>query len=112
METSFDNYDNIIDEKRIIGKVVQSFSLCDPVFTVYNEEDEEIKCVEADCCQCGFVFRNWSIGKTEECQFKIYNSRENTNPILFFPSAFRLNFLISSKKFSISFFIILGKLVA
>lgn len=71
----------IIDEKRIIGKVVQSFSLCDPVFTVYNEEDEEIKYIEADCCQCGFVFRNWSIGKTEECQFKIYNSRENTNPI-------------------------------
>ena len=60
-------------EKIRVGKVEQSFAFCDPCFTVYNENDEKIYYIEADCCQCGFICRNYSLGKTEDCQFLIYN---------------------------------------
>ena len=68
-------------ENTKIGKVEQSFAFCDPVFRVYNENDEEIYYIEADCCQCGFFCRNYSIGKTDDCQFLIYNSKDMENSI-------------------------------
>ena len=68
-------------EKLRVGKVEQSFAFCDPCFRVYNENDEEIYYIEADCCQCGFICRNYSVGKTDDCQFLIYNSNERVKPI-------------------------------
>ena len=64
-----------------VGKVEQSFAFCDPCFRVYNENDEEIYYIEADCCQCGFICRNYSIGKSDDCQFLIYKSSERVKPI-------------------------------
>ena len=72
---------NLASENTFLGKIEKSFSIFDPSFTVYNEENEEIKYIEADCCQCGFIFRNYSIGKSDDCQFLIYNSREKTESI-------------------------------
>ena len=68
-------------EKLRVGKVEQSFAFCDPCFRVYNENDEEIYYIEADCCQCGFICRNYSIGKTDDCQFLIYKSSKRVKPI-------------------------------
>ena len=76
--------DIIIDltkEKTRVGRIIQNFSFCDPCFTVFNENDEDIYYIEADCCQCGFICRNNSLGKTDDCQFFIYNSNERSNPI-------------------------------
>ena len=72
---------DLTKEKKRIGKVEQNFSLFDPTFTVYNEDDEEVKYIEADCCQWGFIFRNYSFGKGDDCQFLIYNSKEKIKPI-------------------------------
>ena len=72
---------NLDKEKLKVGKVEQSFSFCDPCFTIYNENNEEIYFIEADCCQCGFFCRNYSLGKTDDCQFLIYNSKEKKKPL-------------------------------
>ena len=72
---------NLTKEKTTIGRVEHNFSLFDPCFTVYNEHDEEVKYIEADCCQWGYIFRNFSFGKSEDCKFQIYNSKEKIKPI-------------------------------
>ena len=74
---------DLTKEKLRVGKVQQTFSFFDPCITVYNENDEEIYYIEADCCQCGFICRNYSCGKTDDCQFSIYNSREKKKSIGF-----------------------------
>lgn len=71
----------LIKEKTMVGKVEQSFAFFDPVFRVYNEKEEEIYYIEADCCQCGYLCRNNSLGKTDDCQFLIYNSNDREKPI-------------------------------
>ena len=50
---------DLTKEKMRVGVVEQSFSFCDPRFTVYNEFGDEVKYIEADCCQCGFICRNY-----------------------------------------------------
>lgn len=72
---------DLTEEKLRVGKVEQSFAFCDPCFTVYNENNEEIYYIEADCCQCGFICRNYSLGKTEDCQFSIYNYNNRNKAI-------------------------------
>ena len=56
-------------DETYIESVEQSFSICDPSFTIYNENGEEVKYIEADCCQCGFICRNNAIGKNDDCHF-------------------------------------------
>ena len=68
-------------ERIQIGIVEQSFAFCDPIFRVYNEDGDEVKYIEADCCQCGFICRNYSLGKTDDCQFLIYDSNNKAKPI-------------------------------
>ena len=72
---------DLTNEKSTIGRVEKSFSFCDPCFTIYNENNEEIYYIEAKCCQFGFICRNYSCGKTDDCQFFIYNSKERDNSI-------------------------------
>ena len=72
---------DLTKEKMRVGRIKQNCSVCDPCFTVYNENDEEIYYIEGDCCQCGFICRNYSLGKTDDCQFFIYNSKEKSKPI-------------------------------
>ena len=72
---------NLVQDNISIGRVEKSFSFCDPCFTVYNENNEEIYYIEADCCQCGFICRNCFFGKSEDCQFLIYNSKEKGKSI-------------------------------
>ena len=68
-------------DQSFLGTIEQSFSVFDPSFTIYNENEEEVKYIEADCCQCGFICRNNAIGKTEDAHFFIYNPENKTKPI-------------------------------
>ena len=68
-------------EETYLGTVEKNFSVFDPCFTIYNENGQEVKYIETDCCQCGFIFRNCSFGKTEDVQFFIYNSSDKSKPI-------------------------------
>lgn len=72
---------SLIKDGTYIGTVEQSFSLCDPCFSVYNEHYEEVKYIEADCCQCGFICRNNSLGKTDDVHFFIYDTKDKSKPI-------------------------------
>ena len=68
-------------DESYIGSVEQSFSFFDPSFSIYNENGEIVKYIEADCCQCGFICRNNSIGKTDDCHFFVYDPENKTKPI-------------------------------
>ena len=68
-------------DQSFLGTIEQCFSIFDPIFTIYNENEEEVKYIEADCCQCGFICRNNAIGKTEDAHFFIYNPEDKTKPI-------------------------------
>ena len=72
---------NLTNDKTHLGRVEQTFAFFDPCFTVYNENNDDIYYIEADCCQCGFICRNCSIGKTDDCQFLIYNSKDRQKSI-------------------------------
>jgi len=72
---------NLIKEKSYLGTIEQCFSVCDPCFKIYNENEEVVKYIEADCCQCGFICRNNSIGKTDDAHFFIYNPGDKSKPI-------------------------------
>lgn len=71
----------LIQDKTRLGTVEQTFSFCDPSFTVYNGNDEKVKFITADCCQCGLICRNNSLGKTDDAHFFIYNPKDMTKPI-------------------------------
>lgn len=72
---------NLIKEQTYLGTVEQCFSFCDPCFKIYNENEEEVKYIEADCCQCGYICRNNTIGKTDDAHFFIYNPGDKSKPI-------------------------------
>ena len=68
-------------EETYLGTVEKNFSLFDPCFTIYNENNQEVKYIKTDCCQCGFICRDCSLGKTEDVHFFIYNSSDKSKPI-------------------------------
>ena len=72
---------DFIKDNTRLGTVEQSFSFCDPSFTVYNENDEKVKFISADCCQCGLICRNNTLGKTDDVHFFIYNPKDMAKPI-------------------------------
>ena len=72
---------DLIQDKTRLGTVEQTFSLCDPSFMVYNGNDEEVKFITADCCQCGLICRNTTLGKTDDAHFYIYNPKDMAKPI-------------------------------
>ena len=72
---------DLIQDQTRLGTVEQSFSFCDPSFKVYNGDNEEVKFIEADCCQCGLICRNSSLGKTDDAHFFIYNPKDKSKPI-------------------------------
>ena len=72
---------NLVKDDIYIGMIEQSFSCCDPSYTVYNENNEIVKEIEAECCQCGFICRNNSLGKTDDVHFFVYNPNDKSKPI-------------------------------
>lgn len=72
---------DLIQDNTRLGTVEQIFSWCDPSFKVYNGNDEEVKFITADCCQCGLICRNNSLGKTDDAHFFIYNPKDMSKPI-------------------------------
>ena len=69
------------DKNKKLGSVEHDFSCCDPIFSIYDKNDNEIFYITAECCQCGLICRNNFLGKTDECHFFIYKSGEATAPV-------------------------------
>ena len=69
------------DKNKKLGSVEHDFSCCDPIFSIYDKNDNEIFYITAECCQCGLICRNNFLGKTDECHFFIYKSGERTTPV-------------------------------
>jgi len=71
----------ISETNALLGTIEEGFSVCDPIFHVYDKNGKLIYYIETDCCQCGFMYRNNCLGKTDECVFFIYDIENKTNPI-------------------------------
>ena len=59
--------------QKIIGKMKHTFTLCDPEFEIYDENNQLKYIVTAYCCQCGLLLRNKLCGKLSEVEFDILN---------------------------------------
>ena len=70
----------LCENNKKLGTIEQKFSICDPVFSIYDKDDNEIFHIEADCFQCGLMCRNNFMGKTDEAHFFIYNNEDRANP--------------------------------
>lgn len=66
-------YLNSLNQYEKIGTICSEYSVCDPIFVIYDHDGEEIFYIEADCCQAGFMCRNNVFGKTDEAHFFIYD---------------------------------------
>ena len=71
----------ISESNTLLGKIEEGFSCCDPIFNVYDKEGILLYNIETNCCQCGFMCRNNTCGKTDECIFFIYDNNDKSNPI-------------------------------
>ena len=71
----------ITETNTILGTIEEGFSCCDPIFNIYDKDGKAIYYIETDCCQCGFMYRNSFLGKTDECIFFIYDFHDRANPI-------------------------------
>ena len=71
----------LTEDNKKLGTIENSFSFCDPIFNIYDKNNNKIFYITAQCCQSGLLCRNNFIGKTEECHFFIYKSSENSTPI-------------------------------
>ena len=66
---------------KILGTIEEGFSFCDPVFYIYDHNDNKIFYITTECCQCGFLCRNNFLGKTDEVHFFIYKSGGKDSPV-------------------------------
>ena len=41
-----------------LGTIENGFSFCDPIFNIYDENNNKIFYITAECCQCGLLCRN------------------------------------------------------
>ena len=60
-----------------VGSVKEGFSLCDPKFEIYDENNQIKYIVTSNCCQCGLLCGNSCMGKTYEVIFDIINPVDN-----------------------------------
>ena len=49
---------NLGENDTPIGKIIHSFSFCDPEFQVFKPNGDLKYFVHADCCQCGIVVKH------------------------------------------------------
>jgi hypothetical protein len=54
------------------GKVNEPFTCCDPLFQVYDKNNQIKWKIHTECCQCGIMCRN-DCGKCQEVIFPIYS---------------------------------------
>ncbi len=71
----------LTNKNKKIGKVEHACSFCDPIFNIYDQNDNEIFYITADCCQCGLLCRNSFIGKIDEAHFFIYKPDGKNTPV-------------------------------
>lgn len=58
--------------EKVIGKVVEPCTVCDPLFHVYDNNNKLKWQIHADYCQCGVCCRS-SYGRCSEVIFPIYS---------------------------------------
>ncbi len=56
-----------------LGRIKQRFTLCDPVFTIYDNSGLKRFTIHGDCCQCGLLCKNNFCGKLSEVVFDIHD---------------------------------------
>ena len=61
------------DQKEVVGKIVNTFTCCDPEFDVFDKSGNVKFRVHADCCQCGLLCANNICGKFSSANFDIYD---------------------------------------
>ena len=61
------------DQKEVVGKIVNTFTICDPEFDVFDKSGNLKFRVHADCCQCGLLCANNICGKFSSANFEIYD---------------------------------------
>ena len=55
-----------------LGKVVDEFSCCDHVFTVFDAQDKLRFTIQANCCQCGLVCKG-PCQSRQRVEFKLWS---------------------------------------
>ena len=68
---------NLGENDTPIGKIIHSFSFCDPEFQVFKPNGDLKYFVHADCCQCGLICANNLCGKYSPAHFHIYDAGTN-----------------------------------
>ena len=64
---------NLGTNNNYVGKIIHTFTCCDPEFEVYNDKGLKYL-VRADCCQCGLLCANNICGKLSSATFEIYSA--------------------------------------
>ena len=96
-------YKNSTDNYEKIGAIYCEYSICDPIFVIYNNEREPQFYIKADCCQCGFMCRNNILGKTDEAHFLIYDYNKRDEIIGDICKQSASSYLSIADDFSVSF---------
>ena len=65
-------------QKEVVGKIVNTFTICDPEFDVFDKTGNLKFRVHADCCQCGLMCANNICGKFSSANFEIYDGTLST----------------------------------
>lgn len=61
------------EQKEMVGKIINSFTMCDPEFEVYDKTGNLKFRINANCCQCGLMCANNICGKFSSATFEIYD---------------------------------------
>lgn len=61
------------EQRDIVGKIVNLFTLCDPEFDVFDKTGNLKYRIHADCCQCGLMCANNICGKFSTASFTIFD---------------------------------------
>jgi hypothetical protein len=65
------------EQKEIVGKIVNTFTCCDPEFEIFDKNGNVKFKVHADCCQCGLLCASNVCGKFSSANFDILDGTSN-----------------------------------
>ena len=54
------------------SKIKEPFTCCDPVYQIYDKNDNVKYVIKADCCQYGIICRGTICGRCSEVTFQIH----------------------------------------
>lgn len=65
---------NTKEGKKLCGRIVYPCTVCDVVYSIYDEKDANKYTIDASCCQCGLMCSGNCCGKLSEADFPIYSN--------------------------------------